>query len=155
MKTYIKFLFIVVGISSVLMAFIQTSTINTSRMLINIDWKLQDVSNNGYSMIERFNEGELTTKFIQGYDTTVSIASYYLSDTLVKIFNPREVRALRRGEYKYIVVEDGEKSREPKNPTLIYEILNLNSDSLEIQYIPRYGEIIREGRPVTYKPLKK
>ena len=142
MKTYIKFLFIVVGISSVLMAFIPTSTINTSRMLINIDWKLQDVSNNGYSMIERFNEGELTTKFIQGYDTTVSIASYYLSDTLVKIFNPREVR-------------DGEKSREPKNPTLIYEILNLNSDSLEIQYIPRYGEIIREGRPVTYKPLKK
>ena len=62
---------------------------------------------------------------------------------------------MRRGEYKYIVVEDGEKSREPKNPTLIYEILNLNSDSLEIQYIPRYGEIIREGRPVTYKPLKK
>ena len=97
MKTYIKFLFIVVGISSVLMAFIPTSTINTSRMLINIDWKLQDVSNNGYSMIERFNEGELTTKFIQGYDTTVSITSYYLSDTLVKIFNPREVRALRRG----------------------------------------------------------
>ena len=44
MKTYIKFLFIVVGISSVLMAFIPTSTINTSRMLINIDWKLQDVS---------------------------------------------------------------------------------------------------------------
>lgn len=154
MKTYFKYLAIITSICFILAAFIPAVINNTSKMLTHIDWVLQGSSNNGFSIIEKYSIGYLTTKFVQDKDTTTTQTAYYLSDTLVSLFNPQEAGAYRRGEYKYIILEDGERSIKPENPTLIYKIITLNSDSLVLQFVPQH-ETILEKAPIVYKPLKK
>ena len=153
MKTQVKNLFIIVGICSIFVAFTPTSPKFRHRDFARKNWIMQFPSPKDYIIIERYDGSTKTTNVIIGRDTTIQKSRYYLSNSLEEIFDPDKIFTLETG--KYIILEDGEPSREATNPTRVYEIIALNKDSLVIQYVLPQGKRreILLGVPVTFKLL--
>ena len=103
--------------------------------------------------IDEFSSRTYTTTYLRNGDTLKQIKYwYYLSDSIVTAFDYLKVSSLSRGEY--IVSQYGEDLMPPYEfPCNVYKILSLNQDSLVMVYVPKRGEVMIGGGPVTFKRI--
>ena len=77
---------------------------------------------------------------------------FYLSDSIVTTFDWEQLNTQTNG--KYIVSQSNEDLMPScKYSCDVYKILFLNQDSLVIRYVPKRGEVMIGGGPVTYKRI--
>ncbi len=104
-------------------------------------------------MIDEYIHGTYTVTCLQNGDTVIQAKYwFYLSDSVVTVFDWRQVTARTSG--KYIVTQYSEDLMPPyKFPCKVYKILFLNQDSLAMVYVPKRGEVMIGGGPVTFKRI--
>ncbi|WP_152616171.1 hypothetical protein [Sanguibacteroides justesenii] len=116
-------------------------------------WQMETGSPRPDQIIREFIHGTCKITRLQNGDTVIHAKYwFYLSDSAVTAFDWRLVTALTSG--KYMVVQYGEDLTPPYEfPCDVFKILTLNRDSLVMQYVPKKGQVMIGGGPVTYKRI--
>ena len=104
-------------------------------------------------IFHEFIHGTCKATRLHNKDTVIQAKYwFYLSDSIVTTFDWRQVDTLTQG--KYIVSQSNEDLMPScKYSCDVYKILFLNQDSLVIQYVPKRGEVMIGGGPVTFKRI--
>ena len=116
-------------------------------------WQMVTGSPRPTQIISEYIHGTYTVTCLQNGDTVIQAKYwFYLSDSVVTTFDWRQVTARTSGEY--MVVQYGEDLRPPYEfPCDVFKIFTLNRDSLVMQYVPKKGQVMIGGGPVTYKRI--
>ena len=102
--------------------------------LIDKPWCMQGLTNQTY--VENYLSNKVIGKLVIDKEPVIAIHEYYLSDSIVKVFDKSKVGGIKEG--KYLVIRpllDMKNNPNQPQPVNVFEILELTGTSYKIKKV--------------------